>query len=328
MQLIIDTANTTITVRNKCFYIQNDTVKRKISPKRLTSIAVHCNCLMDTACIKLAANNQIPVLFFNHFGTIQARTWSPYFVNLAALRKKQLYFSDSVYAVEWVTDLFHRKTDEQVLNLKRLVSKDSRFGQETLHKVNQIAAIKQQINFKNASTVKEIRNTLMGYEGNISKQYFAALSFFMPPDFEFQGRSRRPAMDYFNATLNYFYGMTYSVVESGILAKGLDPQTSMLHVDAYGKPTLAYDLIEPFRPVIDRLVLDLIMEGVLTPTYYRKKGEGYWISKEGKRTVIQSFNDYINTYLEFGGVRKRLKDHIYAESNALGNFIESSITRL
>ena len=123
MQLIIDTADTRISVKNKCFFIENKTVKRQISPKRITSIAITTNCTINTAAIKLAAFQQVPILFFNNFGTIQARTWSPYFVNLAALRKKQLAFSVRPEATNWVIEILEKKVAEQLTNLKRLAKK-------------------------------------------------------------------------------------------------------------------------------------------------------------------------------------------------------------
>lgn len=78
MQIVIDTANTKISVKDKCFFIENESTARQISPKRLTSIAITTNCGLNAAVIRLAAHHQIPILFFNHFGTLQARLWSPY----------------------------------------------------------------------------------------------------------------------------------------------------------------------------------------------------------------------------------------------------------
>ena len=95
MQIIIETANTTLTVKDKCFYFQNESKKKQVSPKRVSSIAIMTNCMLNAAVVKLAAQHQVPILFFNRFGTIQARMWSPYFVNLSDLRKKQMQFAQT-----------------------------------------------------------------------------------------------------------------------------------------------------------------------------------------------------------------------------------------
>ena len=294
MQIIIDTADTGITVKNKCFYFQNKTTSRQISPKRISSIAITSNCTLNAAVVKLAANHQVPILFFNNFGAIQARIYSPYFVNLAGLRKKQLLFSLSPLATDWIIELLKKKTARQIINLQQLSRRKLKHKKASLVAIHKIETIISQTDQIINKPIGEVRNTLMGYEGSISRQYFQTLNLFLPPEFKFKTRSRRPALDYFNASLNYLYGMTYSVVESGVFAKGLDPAIGCLHVDNFKKPTLVFDLIEPIRPLIDRMLIDLILEGKVVTENFIKKGQGYWVSKKGKRMIITSFNDFLN----------------------------------
>ncbi|GJM33928.1 MAG: hypothetical protein DHS20C18_29290 [Saprospiraceae bacterium] len=324
MQLIIDTANTSITVRNKCFYIQNMEVQRQISPSRLSSICITVNCTINAAAIKLAAHQQIPLLFYNNFGTIQARMCSPYFTNLASLRKKQYLFSQSPVASRWILDLLILKAEEQIRNIRREYKRKGKSSIASEEAINRIVKIISQMTQVESSSIGELRPTILGWEGTISRFYFDALRPLMPTEFQFNSRNRQPALDFFNATLNYLYGMTYGVVESGLLAKGLDPGVGVLHVDAYQKPTLAYDLIEPFRPIIDRILLQLIAEQKLAPSHFIPKQQGYWMSKTGKRLIIKNFANFLQQRLEYRGVVRRLKDHIYGEANQLGDLIEET----
>ena len=325
MQIIIDTADTSITVKNKCFFIENRTVSRQVSPKRISSIAITSNCTLNSSAIKLAANHQVPILFFNNFGTIQARLWSPYFVNIADLRKKQLIFSMSDLATSWVIGILEKKTEEQIINLGQLVRQRPALKEKVEIIVEKIKAIALKLkNYKNQK-LSDVRNQLMGLEGNISHQYFQTLNLFLPKPFHFEKRSRRPALDYFNAGLNYLYGMTYSIVESAVFAKGLDPFIGCLHADSFKKPTLVFDLIEPMRPVVDRMLLNIIITEQLKPEYFTKKAQGYWINKEGKRIIISSFNEFLHQRVSLNNSVKRIKDHIFEESNALGNLIGESI---
>ena len=172
--------------------------------------------------------------------------------------------------------------------------------------------------------IAALRATLMGLEGSISRYYFKALGSFLPEDFHFEKRSRRPALDYFNACLNYLYGMTYSVVEGGVFAKGLDPFIGFLHTDFYKRTSLVFDLIEPIRPLIDRRLTELILNGELDASHFIPKEQGYWLSKKGKRIVIPSFNAYLNQRIKFRSSTMRLKDHIYGLSNELGNLIDQT----
>ncbi len=247
-------------------------------------------------------------------------------VNLADLRKKQLLFSMSESATDWIVGILKKKAEGQLVNLKRLAKRKPVLESEVDKATTQINAILKKMEDLPTLKVAECRGTLMGYEGTISRSYFQTLDLFLPPDFKFQRRSRRPAMDYFNASLNYLYGMTYGVVEGGVFAKGLDPAIGILHADAYKSPTLVFDLIEPTRPLVDWLLIELILENRLIPDYFIKKEKGYWVHKKGKRILITSFNDLIQTKMEVNGSRRRLKDHIYMESNNLGTLIDQTIT--
>jgi CRISPR-associated protein Cas1 len=254
--------------------------------------------------------------------------YSPYFKNLASLRKKQYLFSQSNIATRWLIDLLITKGNEQIRNIQRGYKRKGKSSSEADIFLLQMQDILRNIAAIEVQPVSSIRSTILGWEGTISRLYFSALRPLMPEKFGFHNRSRRPALDYFNAGLNYLYGMTYGVVESGLFAKGLDPGIGIMHVDAYQKPTLAYDLIEPFRPVVDRILLNLIWEENLSEQHFTPKEQGYWMSKTGKRIVIKSFADFLNQRIEYRDEVKRLKDHIYGESNRLGNLIEETIELL
>lgn len=97
----------------------------------------------------------------------------------------------------------------------------------------------------------------MGFEGSAGRIYFDALNYVMPERFKFDGRSRNPAKDEFNALLNYGYGVLYSLVEKACIIAGLDPYIGFLHTDNYNKKSLVFDLIEMFRIFADETVVYL-----------------------------------------------------------------------
>jgi len=325
MQIIIDTSGTSISVRNKCFLIKNETNQKMISPSRISSFAIMTNCNINSSAIKLAVQNQVGIMFFNRYGNIQARMYSPYFTNLSGLRKKQLVFSMIPDAASWVVDLLIQKNIEQISTLQQLKQRKPVTFKHIDLTIDQMNKQSSKLNDLRNERIGTVRNNIMGIEGSISKLYFSTISPNLPEKFRFERRSRRPAMDYFNAGLNYLYGMTYSVVESGIFAKGLDPSIGILHVDQYGRPTLAYDLIEPFRPLMDRLLIDMVFDEVIDESHFIKKDEGYWVSKTGKRIIISTFQKYLQKRLKYRNKVKRLKDHIYETSNHLGKIVETKI---
>lgn len=211
----------------------------------------------------------------------------------------------------------------QIETLQRLKNrKHESHVQEIASSIKQTLATAQTYT---DNPIETCRNQLLGIEGTLNKKYFKVLQNFLPAPFQFDKRSRRPAVDFFNAALNYLYGMTYSIVESGVFAKGLDPFIGYMHTDNYQKTSLVFDLIEPIRPLIDRILIELCTTNQLAENHFIAKEQGYWLAKEGKRILIPTFNEYLYKRIKVRGQVRRLKDIIYYESNDLGNLINNSI---
>ena len=108
---------------------------------------------------------------------------------------------------------------------------------------------------------------LMGMEGHGASLYFRAFPHLIKnPDFSFEGRNRRPPRDPANACLSFGYAILLGRAETAVRLAGFDPFIGLLHEAGRGKPALALDLMEEFRPLIDRLVLRLINLRQLQPT--------------------------------------------------------------
>lgn len=325
MQLVLDTNGIIVKVRNAAFWIISKTQQRTISPTKITSIAITQDCLLSSAAIRLAVKHQIPIIFFNGQGKAEARLWSPYFSNIATIRRKQIQFFTLPQATEWGIDLFKLKTLQQQQLLQQ-VRRRKRTTQETIDKT--ILFIQEKVKSMDdfrTQPIKDVRANLMGIEGIIAKQYWSALSSVFPIDWQYEKRSRRPAEDKFNATLNYLYGMLYSITEGALFATGLDPQLGMLHVDMYNRPTLAFDLIEPFRPWIDQLLVELIFGNQLTDACFEEKDGGIFVSKTGKTIIIPAFNGLMQKKITFLEHNLSHKNHIHRFAAALVQRIQNAI---
>jgi CRISPR-associated protein Cas1 len=105
-------------------------------------------------------------------------------------------------------------------------------------------------------------DTLRGPEGEAANVYFGAFDALIraqKEDFRFDGRSRRPPLDPVNALLSFVYALLVHDVRAALETVGLDPAVGFLHRDRPGRPSLALDLMEEFRPFFaGRLALSLI----------------------------------------------------------------------
>ena len=308
MQLVLDTNGLIVKKRNHCFYIISKKHRRMISPYLVDTIAVTADCLLSTAAIKLAVENDIPIMFFSKSGRPEARMWRAYVGKEAGLRRKQVLYANSLAASEETIDVFNRKGTAQIELLKSLQAKGRPVSNELLQRM-QIQLEKAQPFVK--QPLDTYRASLLGIEGNLSKLYWKGVSAALPPDWQFKKRRRRPSLDPFNAVLNYSYGMLYGVVEGAIFGAGLDAQLGIFHVDEWNQPTLSFDLIEPFRPWVDENLIQFYLTNKFNPHWFVNKGKGLWLSKSGKGIFIPLFNSFIHEHIEIEGYRASRKNQIH-----------------
>jgi CRISPR-associated protein Cas1 len=99
--------------------------------------------------------------------------------------------------------------------------------------------------------------TVLGLEGAGAAAHYAALAALFPPALRFTGRNRRPPRDPVNACLSLGYTLLHFEAVRAAHGAGLDPLLGFFHEPAYGRESLACDLIEPLRPRLDGWVWEL-----------------------------------------------------------------------
>lgn len=132
---------------------------------------------------------------------------------------------------------------------------------------------------------------LRGYEGDAAHAYFGAFDAMILNQraaFAFTERSRRPPLDPVNGLLSFLYTLLAHDVRSALESIGLDSQVGFLHADRPGRPSLALDLMEEFRPYLaDRLALSLINTTQVTGKGFRHTESGaVLMDDETRKTVL------------------------------------------
>jgi CRISPR-associated protein Cas1 len=137
--------------------------------------------------------------------------------------------------------------------------------------------------------------SLLGLEGTMARAYFGEFrSMLRPPSgelaFDFEGRNSRPPKDPVNALLSFGYAMLAKECAVALLAAGLDPHWGFFHEPRHGKPALALDLMEEFRPlVVDSAVITAINTGMLTPRNFTTTSRGCVLGPEGRKSFIRAY---------------------------------------
>ena len=138
--------------------------------------------------------------------------------------------------------------------------------------------------------------TLLGAEGQAAARYFGNFSAMLRQDtdgrlpFDFSKRNRRPPADPVNALLSYAYALLTRTWTVALTAVGFDPYRGFYHQPRYGRPALALDMMEPFRPLIaDSSVLQAINNGEVQATDFVHAGAAVALTNDGRRRFIAAF---------------------------------------
>jgi len=136
-------------------------------------------------------------------------------------------------------------------------------------------------------------NQMRGFEGIAARTYFDNFNALIKPETNFlmNGRTRRPPLDPVNALLSFLYNLLSHDVRSACEATGLDAAVGYLHRDRPGRPGLALDLMEEFRPFFaDRLALSLINRlQIKTTDFAREEAGGFKMSDTARKEVLTAY---------------------------------------
>ncbi len=140
---------------------------------------------------------------------------------------------------------------------------------------------------------------LMGIEGEAASIYFSQLQTMLKPQdwtFQFDGRKRRPPPDPINALLSMGYSMLSKEIAGVLFAVGLDPNLGFMHQPRYGRPALALDMMEEFRPLIaDSVVISLINRREVDEKDFIFSTKGCFLNECGRRAFWQAWSRRLDT---------------------------------
>ena len=147
------------------------------------------------------------------------------------------------------------------------------------------------------------------------------------PAFELDGRNRRPPRDPVNAMLSFAYSLLTKEFAVTLETVGLDPMLGFYHQTRFGRPSLALDLMEEFRPIVaDSVVVGVVNNGVLKPDDSRGS-TGVAIAAGGKKKFIEAYErrmDQLVTHPVFG-YRISYRRVIEVQARLLGRLLLGEI---
>jgi CRISPR-associated protein Cas1 len=152
--------------------------------------------------------------------------------------------------------------------------------------------------------------SLLGIEGTAARTYFGAFTGMLKGGasethaFDLEGRNRRPPKDPINALLSYTYSLLTKDLATTLGTVGLDPLLGFYHQPRFGRPALALDLMEEFRPLIcDSVVVGALNTGTIDASDFIVRAAGVTLIPAGRRKLLLAYErrmDQLVTHPVFG----------------------------
>lgn len=299
---------------------------QKVAEARLehtSQVSIFGNVQVSTQALRALLERDIPVAYYSGGGWFYGWTRSFGSKNVE-LRRAQYRTADDP---DRALPLARRFVSTKIWNQRTLLRRNcgaAPNGRETLDRMSELRDKAER-----AGSAAE----LLGLEGTAARAYFALFPSMLKVKDDLgvltlEGRNRRPPRDPLNALLSFVYSLLSKDWTIACGVAGLDPFLGFFHRPRFGRPSLALDLMEEFRPIVgDSVVLGLVNGGVVTPTDFVRRGLGVALTDAARRRVISAYErrmDELITHPTFG-YRISYRRTFEVQTRLLGRFLMGEI---
>lgn len=267
-------------------------VKGRVPIHKLEAIVCFGQVSVSPALMAHCTDNSITITHLNRYGKFQARIEGAVSGNVL-LRREQYRIGDDP---ERTQPICHSIILGKVHNQRQVIRRYLRDYKDQLDDVtiNSLDSAQQRLE-RGLSKIlaTETLPDLLGREGEMASIYFSVFPHFIRnPDFHFAKRTRNPPTDAMNALLSFTYTLMTHDCRSALETVGLDPACGVFHQLRPGRPSLALDLVEEFRPMVDRFVLSLVNKKQLSKSDFKQEPNGaVWLKDDARQTFFKAWHD-------------------------------------
>jgi CRISPR-associated protein Cas1 len=248
-----------------------------------SQVSLFGNVQISTQLVHELCRRGIPVVYFSTGGWFYGLTMDPMHKNVD-LRLHQYRAVDNA---ERSLALARRFVATKIRNCRTLLRRNADgIDDETLRRLRDSASEAESA---------ESAESLLGIEGDGARVYFRAFALMLKRQevgdrFSFEGRNRRPPKDPVNALLSLAYSLLVKDLSVTLVSVGFDPFLGFFHRPRYGRPSLALDLMEEFRPLVaDSTVINAINTAVVAPNDFVRAGGGVALKPNARKSFILAY---------------------------------------
>lgn len=286
----------TLFVQSRGAVLRRDhrTISVVLEKKTLLSVPIHQiqavviwgGIHVTPSCMALCAVNDVAVNFLAPSGRFLARVVAPGHGSVL-LRRAQFRSADSAALTLPLVKSF---VAGKIKNTRSLLVRSAR---ETIDPAVTLALQAGADRLEDSLRqipLMESADSVRGHEGAAAMVYFSLFNHLIrntDPFFQMRGRTRRPPLDAVNCLLSFLYGLLLQDSCAAIASFGMDPSVGFLHVDHPGRPSLALDLMEEFRPILaDRLAIAMINRQQIQQQHFDSQETGAVLLSEAGRKIV------------------------------------------
>ena len=254
--------------------LQKETVSRQ-PLEQTNGVYLYGAAQISTQAIQACLQRSIPIAYFSPAGRFLGSTTGLGISGIDARKGQYHAAEDPALRLEVTREIVRAKIHNQRVLLMRNGSVEKSV-------VNSLARLRDKC--AKAGSIE----TLRGNEGAAAALYFGNFSTMLKGDaglqFDFDSRNRRPPRDPVNALLSLGYSILAKELTGVCQAVGLDPFLGVFHQPRYGRPALALDLMEEFRPLIaDSVAISMLNRGELGPSDFASTSRGTFLKDGGRK---------------------------------------------
>lgn len=298
LPVYVQEAGARIGVSGELLHITSRAGERTEVKIPLTSeVSVFGPVQMSMQAIHRLLEREIPLMLFSSGGWYRGRIVGAESKNVELRLAQYARFNDETFATKLASGFVTSK----ILNARTMLRRNHSEPDET--------ALKELKRLARSATECSSKERLLGIEGAAARLYFSNFAGMLKKQdeelpFRFDGRNRRPPRDPVNALLSFVYAILVKDMNIACMRAGLDPLIGFYHRPRFGRPSLALDLMEEFRPIVaDSTVIQLINNGIVGPDDFLVTASSVAIKGPARRKVVLAYEqrlDQLITHPVFG----------------------------
>ena len=273
---------------------RNNEVLLEVPMERVDDVTIVDNVYVSSALATEFLERNIPLSWISSYGKFYGSLISSGSVDVLKHKKQFELLEQGEFYFALAQKVVFAKIHNQLTVLRRYNRNIA--SEEVETSIKNILAVR-----KNIFHTNDYRE-LMGYEGIISRIYFAALGGVIKEPFAFTKRIKQPPRDPVNSMLSLGYSMLFNEILSNVVASGLHPYVGFLHRITKRHPALVSDLMEEWRAVIvDSMVLAILKRNMIDYDMFEITDEGCFLNAEARKIFLQTYNKKLrsnNQYLD------------------------------